>query len=77
VAEAFTGTPGRYVKLEDTVKGFKMIVNGELDELPEQAFYMRGGIEEPDEGDPAESDDGLLSRTTGRGGSGSGVFPLR
>jgi F-type H+/Na+-transporting ATPase subunit beta len=46
VAEAFTGTPGKYVKLEDTVKGFKMIINGELDELPEQAFYMRGGIEE-------------------------------
>jgi len=46
VAEAFTGTPGRYVKLEDSVKGFKMIVNGDLDELPEQAFYMRGTIEE-------------------------------
>jgi F-type H+-transporting ATPase subunit beta len=46
VAEAFTGTPGKYVKLEDTVKGFKRIVEGELDELPEQAFYMRGGIEE-------------------------------
>ena len=46
VAEAFTGTPGKYVKLEDTVKGFRRIVNGELDELPEQAFYMRGGIEE-------------------------------
>jgi len=46
VAEAFTGTPGKYVKLEDTVKGFKMIVDGELDELPEQAFYMKGGIEE-------------------------------
>ncbi len=46
VAEAFTGTPGKYVKLEDTVKAFKMIVNGELDDLPEQAFYMRGGIEE-------------------------------
>jgi F-type H+-transporting ATPase subunit beta len=46
VAEAFTGTPGKYVKLEDTIKGFKMIVNGEMDELPEQAFYMRGGIEE-------------------------------
>jgi F-type H+-transporting ATPase subunit beta len=46
VAEAFTGTPGKYVKLEDTVKAFKMIVNGELDELPEQAFYMRGGIDE-------------------------------
>jgi F-type H+-transporting ATPase subunit beta len=46
VAEAFTGTPGKYVKLEETIKGFKMIVNGELDELPEQAFYMRGPIEE-------------------------------
>src|SRR6267143_2116845 len=46
VAEAFTGTPGRYVKLEDTIKAFKMIVSGELDELPEQAFYMKGGIDE-------------------------------
>ena len=46
VAEAFTGTPGKYVKLEETIKGFKMIVNGELDEMPEQAFYMRGTIEE-------------------------------
>jgi len=46
VAEAFTGTPGKYVKLEDSIKGFKMIVNGELDELPEQAFYMRGTIDE-------------------------------
>ena len=46
VAEAFTGTPGKYVKLEDSIKGFKMIVAGELDELPEQAFYMKGGIEE-------------------------------
>jgi len=46
VAEVFTGTPGRYVKLEDTIRGFKMIVNGELDDLPEQAFYMKGPIEE-------------------------------
>ncbi len=46
VAEAFTGTPGKYVKLEDTVKSFKRIVDGEFDELPEQAFYMRGGIDE-------------------------------
>jgi F-type H+/Na+-transporting ATPase subunit beta len=46
VAEAFTGRSGKYVKLEDSVKGFKMLVNGELDELPEQAFYMCGGIEE-------------------------------
>jgi len=46
VAEAFTGTPGKYVKLADTVKSFKRIVDGEFDDLPEQAFYMRGGIEE-------------------------------
>ena len=46
VAEAFTGTPGRYVKTEDTIKGFKMIVSGELDHLPEQAFRMKGAIEE-------------------------------
>jgi F-type H+-transporting ATPase subunit beta len=46
VAEAFTGTPGKYVKLQDTIKGFKAIVNGEYDDLPEQAFYMVGTIEE-------------------------------
>jgi F-type H+-transporting ATPase subunit beta len=46
VAEAFTGTPGKYVKLEDTVKSFRRIVAGEFDDLPEQAFYMKGGIEE-------------------------------
>ena len=46
VAEAFTGQPGKYVKTEDTVKGFKMIVNGELDALPEQAFRFKGSIDE-------------------------------
>jgi F-type H+-transporting ATPase subunit beta len=46
VAEAFTGTQGRYVKLEETVEGFRQIVDGEHDDLPEQAFYMVGGIEE-------------------------------
>jgi F-type H+-transporting ATPase subunit beta len=46
VAEAFTGTSGRYVKLEDTIKGFKKIIGGEMDHIPEQAFYMLGGIEE-------------------------------
>jgi F-type H+/Na+-transporting ATPase subunit beta len=46
VAQAFTGTPGKYVPLKDTIKGFKMIVNGECDPLPEQAFYMVGPIEE-------------------------------
>jgi F-type H+-transporting ATPase subunit beta len=46
VAEVFTGTPGKYVTLKDTIKGFNMIVNGECDHLPEQAFYMVGTIEE-------------------------------
>lgn len=46
VAETFTGKPGKYVKRQDTIDGFKMIVNGEVDELPEQAFYMVGGINE-------------------------------
>ncbi len=46
VAEQFTGTPGRYVKLEDTIKGFKEILEGKHDDLPEQAFYMVGTIEE-------------------------------
>jgi len=46
VAEAFTGTHGRYVKLEDTIKGFKKIISGDMDDIPEQAFYMLGGIEE-------------------------------
>jgi F-type H+-transporting ATPase subunit beta len=46
VAETFTGTPGKYVKLEDSIKGFKEVVEGKYDDLPEQAFYMVGGIEE-------------------------------
>ncbi len=46
VAEAFTNKPGRFVKLEDTIKGFKRIAEGELDDIPEQAFYMTGGIDE-------------------------------
>jgi F-type H+-transporting ATPase subunit beta len=46
VAEVFTGSPGKYVKLEETLKGFKMILSGELDDLPEQAFYLVGNIEE-------------------------------
>lgn len=46
VAEVFTGTPGKYVPLKETIRGFKMIVNGECDELPEQAFYMVGTIDE-------------------------------
>jgi F-type H+-transporting ATPase subunit beta len=46
VAEVFTGSPGVFVKLEDTIKGFKGIVAGDYDELPESAFYMVGTIEE-------------------------------
>jgi F-type H+-transporting ATPase subunit beta len=46
VAEQFTGTPGQYVKLEDTIKGFAEILDGKHDDLPEQAFYMVGTIEQ-------------------------------
>jgi F-type H+-transporting ATPase subunit beta len=46
VAEVFTGAPGQYVELKDTLKGFQMILSGELDDLPEQAFYMVGGIDQ-------------------------------
>ena len=46
VAEVFTGSPGKYVTLKDTIRGFKMICDGECDSLPEQAFYMVGGIDE-------------------------------
>jgi F-type H+-transporting ATPase subunit beta len=46
VAEPFTGTPGKYVKLEDTIRSFKRIVNGECDHIPEQAFYMVGTIDD-------------------------------
>ena len=46
VAEVFTGSPGKYVPLAETIRGFKMIVNGECDTLPEQAFYMVGSIDE-------------------------------
>ncbi|HSL68025.1 MAG TPA: F0F1 ATP synthase subunit beta, partial [Actinomycetota bacterium] len=46
VAEVFTGSPGKLVAIEDTVRGFKEIVEGKHDDLPEQAFYMVGSIEE-------------------------------
>jgi len=45
VAEIFTGSPGKYVSLEETIKGFSMVLNGELDDLPEQAFYLVGNID--------------------------------
>jgi len=46
VAEVFTGSPGEYVSLEDTIKGFNMVLNGELDDLPEQSFYLVGNIDQ-------------------------------
>ena len=46
VAEQFTGTPGEYVKLEDTIKGFREIIEGQHDDLPEAAFYMVGTIDD-------------------------------
>lgn len=49
VAEVFTGRPGKYVKVADTIRGFKAIVDGQYDDVPEQAFYMTGGIEEVEE----------------------------
>jgi F-type H+-transporting ATPase subunit beta len=49
VAETFTGSPGKYVKLEDTIKGFRAIADGQYDDMPEQAFYMVGVIEEAEE----------------------------
>jgi F-type H+-transporting ATPase subunit beta len=46
VAEAFTGRRGKYVKLKDTIQSFKRVVSGELDQIPEQAFYMAGTVED-------------------------------
>ncbi|MBT4722264.1 F0F1 ATP synthase subunit beta, partial [Candidatus Falkowbacteria bacterium] len=46
VAESFTGTPGKYVPLKDTIRGFREILDGKHDDKPEQAFYMKGGIDE-------------------------------
>ncbi|MEM6423595.1 MAG: F0F1 ATP synthase subunit beta, partial [Cyanobacteria bacterium P01_D01_bin.128] len=45
VAEVFTGMSGEYVSLEEGIKGFQMILNGEMDEIPEQAFYLKGNID--------------------------------
>ena len=46
VAAQFTGLEGKYVKIEDTIRGFKEIVDGKHDDVPEQNFYMKGGIDE-------------------------------
>jgi F-type H+/Na+-transporting ATPase subunit beta len=56
VAEAFTGSPGTYVKVEDTIRGFKEIVEGKHDDIPERAFYMKGTIDEVIEAARGESD---------------------
>jgi len=57
VAEQFTGSPGKYVPIEDTVRSFKEIVDGQHDDLPERAFYMKGSIDEVVEGGRQESED--------------------
>ena len=46
VAEQFTGQPGKYVPIEETIRGFRMILDGELDHLPERAFLLKGTIDE-------------------------------
>jgi F-type H+-transporting ATPase subunit beta len=46
VAEQFTGRPGKYVRIKDTVRGFRMILDGEVDHIPEQLFYMAGPIDD-------------------------------
>jgi F-type H+-transporting ATPase subunit beta len=57
VAEQFTGSPGKFVSIEDTVRSFKEIVEGKHDDLPESAFYMKGSIDEVTEDAPADEDD--------------------
>ena len=65
VAEQFTGTPGEYVRLEDTIKGFQEILEGKHDDLPEQAFYMVGTIEEA-----VEKGRACAARSTARAAAG-------
>jgi F-type H+/Na+-transporting ATPase subunit beta len=87
VAEAFTGSPGTYVKVEDTIRGFKEIVEGKHDDIPERAFYMKGTIDEVLEeargskdsgdgdsgnGDDSDSGDEDSGEENGNGSEGSG-----
>src|SRR5205085_4971329 len=58
VAEAFTGSPGTYVKIEDTIRGFKEIIEGKHDDIPERAFYMKGTNGEVVEAARGESEEG-------------------
>jgi F-type H+-transporting ATPase subunit beta len=83
VAEVFTGSPGKYVSLADSIKGFNMILNGELDELPEQAFYLVGNIDEainiiaPDRNVwDANAEEVILPSSTGQLGILKGHAPL-
>jgi F-type H+/Na+-transporting ATPase subunit beta len=68
VAEAFTGTPGKYVPIEETVRSFKEIVDGEHDDLPERAFYMKGSIDEVREGAPKEEAEAASDAEGGESG---------
>jgi F-type H+-transporting ATPase subunit beta len=68
VAEVFTGIPGKFVQIEDTVKSFKAVVDGEYDHLPEAAFYMVGGIDEAVEKAKKLAGSGLRSYSPGVGG---------
>jgi len=80
VAEVFTGSPGKYVTLAETIRGFKMIVSGECDHLPEQAFYMVGTIDEAfEKAKKLAAERGLdtemitrMAAGGGRGGRGGG-----
>jgi F-type H+-transporting ATPase subunit beta len=65
VAEAFTGSPGLYVKVEDTIRGFKEIVEGKHDDIPERAFYMKGTIDEVVEAARGEKDSGSDDEDSG------------
>ena len=72
VAEAFTGSPGTYVKVEDTIRGFKEIVEGKHDDIPERAFYMKGTIDEVLEAARGESDSGDSDSEESDSGDDSG-----
>jgi F-type H+-transporting ATPase subunit beta len=72
VAEAFTGSPGTYVKVEDTIRGFKEIVEGKHDDIPERAFYMKGTIDEVIEAARGEKDSGDGSSDDDSGDEDSG-----
>src|SRR3546814_11350404 len=67
VAEVFTGIPGKFVPVEDTIKSFKAVVDGEYDHLPEAAFYMVGGIEEAVRSEERRVGKGCVSTGRSRG----------